>query len=100
MKAASNKKNCEVIADWIKAIGHHLYWSASQACHDNDDGTLLQKRFNSVLFHIVNKHEGGTNALKCEHGDLPDREWLDEGNFILGSIPNHGLRKDQRKSYA
>ena len=40
LRPLSQRKNCLIISDWIKAIGNHLFWCCSNC--DGDAGTLVQ----------------------------------------------------------
>ena len=60
-------------------IVNHLYW-AVQNCNEN--GEELAERFNSVIHHIVNRHEfPGQHYTSCPPHDNPDAyDWLTEGS--------------------
>ena len=45
------------------------------------NGELMQAKWDSLLPHIMNRHEDLDNPLfpRCLHDELEDRAWLKEG---------------------
>ena len=50
---ACQKKSFDILRQWIPSIVNHLWWSAG-TCHE--DATLLKEKWQSVIYHITNKH--------------------------------------------
>jgi hypothetical protein len=77
------ESNCQEINPWIRACENHLSWSAIST--SSGDGKVIIAKFCSFLSHIVNKHVNLDNPLfnKCIHGEIEQRQWLDESMFML-----------------
>ncbi|XP_069827812.1 uncharacterized protein [Dendropsophus ebraccatus] len=99
---ASRKKDCEELAKWVGAARNHLWWSASTC---NEDRSLLYEKWNSILFHLVNKHswEGSESYNSCSHepvvtSTLGPKKWLEEGSTVHEKVKdvvlNRNLQKD------
>ena len=86
----SKQKDCEQLAEWIKPCENHLMWSATST--QSGDGELIWAKFESFLFHIVNKHSDFPNNTfdKCAHKEaISDRRWLEEGRLLIVVIRFH-----------
>ena len=83
LRPLSQRKNCQIISDWIKVIGNHLFWCCSNC--DNDAETLVQM-CKSLLFHIKNEHEFAMHFPKypkCNHKQYSKeqslkKKWIDK----------------------
>jgi hypothetical protein len=78
--ATSKKKGMACIADWIRSIINHLYFSAQNCMEDPD---LLIELWLSILKHIVGKHSWNADkvhktVLRCSHDDV-DSQMRDAG---------------------
>ena len=56
--AVSKKRDCSQIADWAHSISNHMYWAASSS---NGNGEMVLQKWQSILNHVCNKHEGQTD---------------------------------------
>ena len=87
-------KNCGQLYPWIQSISNHLWW-ATQTC--NGDANLLVEKWKSIVYHISNVHEWGSdpNALfpKCVHPTLSPEEQRSKKWLRLGSASHNALRK-------
>ncbi|XP_077152034.1 uncharacterized protein LOC143816018 [Ranitomeya variabilis] len=104
----SRKKDCEELGKWIGAARNHLWWSASTC---NEEHSLLTDKWNSILFHIVNRHswEGSDCYNSCSHvpvvtSTFGPKKWLEEGSIVHSEVAevvlNRNLHKDlQHLSY-
>ena len=81
LRPLSQRKNCRIVSDWIKAIGNHLFWCFSNC--DSDVETLVQM-WKSLLFHITNEHEFAMHFPKypkCNHYSKEQslkKKWIDK----------------------
>ena len=56
---------------WIKAVTNHLYWIAAST--PGGDGEQMAAKFNSLIDHVVNIHDGGWHGrTPCSHGTLEE----------------------------
>ena len=64
LRPLSQRKGCSLLKEWIKPLANHLFW-----CADNseDDPEKLRQMWQSVLFHIRNKH-----TFKTVHPKYPN----------------------------
>ncbi|XP_044143116.1 uncharacterized protein LOC122932649 isoform X2 [Bufo gargarizans] len=104
----SRKQDCEELAKWVTAVREHLWWSASTC---NEDRSLLIEKWNSILFHIVNKHswEGSDTYSCCSHepvvtSKFGPKKWLEQDtivhNELIEAVLDRNLKKDlQQMSY-
>ena len=67
-----------LLALWIQSIQNHFWWSLDTATSAKD----LVERFQSILHHIVDRHEwsGNHTFKRCEHGPVANRKWMDPGS--------------------
>ncbi|CAN7994675.1 unnamed protein product, partial [Ixodes pacificus] len=81
--AVARTKQHSVLLKWMKTIVRHLHWCARTS---NGDGKLVMAKWTSLIRHIIDVHQH-LDPLhpSCEHGDVPDRLWLEEGKFHLVS---------------
>ena len=72
-------KGCEELKPWIRPCENHFLWSATSTFSGN--GKLIWAKFQSFLYHIINKHEGFGDDLfdKCAHDSIEGRTYLDKG---------------------
>ncbi|XP_075706636.1 uncharacterized protein LOC142741124 [Rhinoderma darwinii] len=108
MVMASRKKDCEELAKWVSAARDHLWWSASTC---NEELSLLTEKWNSILFHIANKHswEESESYNSCNHEPvvtsvLGPKKWIQEDSTVHNEVKevvlNRNLHKDlQHMSY-
>ncbi|XP_031551765.1 uncharacterized protein LOC116289030 [Actinia tenebrosa] len=82
----SKEKGCEVLNQWIKPCQNHLVWSATSTPSGN--GQLIWAKFKSYLSHIVNKHKDLDETIfnRCSHGDIPQRQWLEEDTPVYDKV--------------
>ncbi|KAM7304046.1 uncharacterized protein ISCGN_013946 [Ixodes scapularis] len=75
--AVARTKQHSVLLKWMKTIVRHLHWCARTS---NGDGKLVMAKWTSLIRHIIDVHQH-LDPLhpRCEHGDVPDRLWLEEG---------------------
>ena len=76
----SKERGCEDLTEWIKPCGNHLMWSATST--PSGGGDLIWAKFESFMFHVINKHQDLPNGYfnKCAHEEaISDRCWLEEG---------------------
>ncbi|XP_018113154.1 uncharacterized protein cskmt.L isoform X2 [Xenopus laevis] len=90
LTAASKKRKCKDIGQWISPITNHLWW-CSQTCDQNVD--LLLEKWQSLLYHIANKHSFHNlkNYRKCQHKPLSPQEqetrkWITAGHPAYSSL--------------
>lgn len=80
MLAASKKKGCEIIAKWITAVKHHIYW-CSTTTKEGFQKMILAK-WKSFIRHVANKHTNHPDPLfpECAHKELEKRrKWIKVG---------------------
>ena len=76
-RAKKAKKSCGILATWSKSIRNHVYWIAG-SCKGNGDEVLA--KWAAIPNHVANIHEGHhPNFPKCLHGDIDDRDWIQQG---------------------
>ena len=78
----ANLKDCNELAEWIKACENDLHWSATST--PNGNGDVIWAKFSSFVHHIINEHDQFENQLfnRCAHEeDITDRKWLTKGRF-------------------
>ena len=78
--ALSKKKELACIADWVRSIINHLYYSAQNCQQDSD---LLIEMWLSILKHIIGVHSLHADhhhkrLLSCTHAD-EDGELKEQG---------------------
>uniref|UniRef100_A0A8C6UFY6 Transposase n=1 Tax=Neogobius melanostomus TaxID=47308 RepID=A0A8C6UFY6_9GOBI len=79
LQAAAQLKGCNALKGWVASIVNHLYWSVvSSPPHDRE---LVLDKFQSVVYHIQNQHQGFPGRFtRCLHGPLQGQElqkaWL------------------------
>ena len=83
IRPIAKKKDNQIIEDWIKPIGTHLFY-CSENC--GNDGKKLVEMWKSLLHHVSNRHTFKSNKLykKCDHGTLSKeeakrRKWIKKG---------------------
>ena len=77
VEALAQKKECEIVGEWIKSMVNHLYWSATSA--QNGDGELILAKWLSLVNHLHNVHSGhGELFPECAHSSLYShkKKWL------------------------
>ncbi len=79
--ALSKRPKCADAGKWTRSIVNHVYWCASTS---NGDQDLLLAKWDSVVNHICNIHDGHSDLFpKCLHGPLDDeedpRDWMQPG---------------------
>ena len=83
LRPLSQRKNCQIISDWIKATGNHLFWCCSNC---DDDAETLVQMCKSLPFHIKNEHEFAVHFPKypkCNHKQYSKeqslkKKWIDK----------------------
>eukprot|EP00079_Xenopus_tropicalis_P027914 XP_012822337.1 PREDICTED: uncharacterized protein LOC100494649 [Xenopus tropicalis] len=105
LRAASKKRKCKDIAQWIGPITNHLWWCA-QTCDQNVENLL--DKWRSLLYHIANKHtfKNLKTYKSCQHKQLPaeesrDRKWITPSHpaysTLVGILNSPLLIKDISK---
>ena len=67
LRKVVRRKDCKIIQEWIKPIGNHLFWCADNC---NGDAETLRQMWQSILYHITNKHtfkKKYPKYPKCSH---------------------------------
>ncbi|XP_069819451.1 uncharacterized protein [Dendropsophus ebraccatus] len=106
LSAASKEKNCEDLAEWVRAIRRHLRWCSNT--YDGDDALLIAK-WRSLLYHVQNVHsweDKDSKYTSCHHDHLPEdtkcrRKWLktDSPSFraLKNIVTDKRLQKDIKR---
>ncbi|KAK3105927.1 hypothetical protein FSP39_008705 [Pinctada imbricata] len=83
--AVSKKRDCSQIADWAHSISNHMYWAASSS---NGNGEMVLQKWQSILNHVCNKHEGhGDLFPTCQHEEITkDVCWLKMGSKVYKEL--------------
>lgn len=67
-------KGFAVIGRWAKSASNHIYWCAASS---HGDAEMVQQKWQSILNHVANIHEGHCPKFPtCEHDAVDDREWI------------------------
>ncbi|KAK3107635.1 hypothetical protein FSP39_018839 [Pinctada imbricata] len=76
---------CSQIADWAHSISNHMYWAASSS---NGNGEMVLQKWQSILNHVCNKHEGhGDLFPTCQHEEITkDVCWLKMGSKVYKEL--------------
>ncbi|XP_066303883.1 uncharacterized protein [Branchiostoma lanceolatum] len=81
LRTKAQKKTCQPLAEWIKAVSNHLWWSAKTS---KGNAQLLIEKWTSLLNHIGNQHQWSGNELfhRCAHLPLSreaerKKKWLE-----------------------
>ncbi|XP_018089883.1 chromosome 9 open reading frame 64 L homeolog isoform X2 [Xenopus laevis] len=82
LSAASKRKNCSQISQWITPAVNHLLW-ASKTCDGSAD--LLKKKWQSLMNRVATVHKWETAQLfhGCAHENLSvrcKRKWMKCGS--------------------
>ncbi|XP_065180373.1 uncharacterized protein LOC135810903 [Sycon ciliatum] len=84
IRAGCRRKDQQALLEWLPAINNHL-WYCARSCGGN--AVLLREKWNSVLYHIVNRHSWteGTLFTQCAHPPLStdeqrQKKWLTPGS--------------------
>ncbi|XP_014678607.1 PREDICTED: uncharacterized protein LOC106818407 [Priapulus caudatus] len=73
----SKRKDCEVLAEWSRAISNHLYWCVASS---SGDGDMVEAKWRSIMRHIVDIHKDHAEIFpECLHGPIEPRKWLRQG---------------------
>ncbi|XP_041427106.1 uncharacterized protein LOC121396333 [Xenopus laevis] len=101
--AASRKRNCSAIAEWIPAITNHLWWSSSKC---DGDLCMMRERWQSVVLHITDQHEWdhGRKYHACSHKEYTDEErslrpWIEKDSQAYLSLAEVVLSKTMTKDF-
>lgn len=89
----AQQRGCETLGMWKSSIVNHMYWVASDT--PSGDGELMWAKWESLLCHIQDLHDGHPNPLytRCQHGPLEDREYLEPCKcYILYNIIRFSMR--------
>ncbi|KAM4807930.1 uncharacterized protein WCC33_001309 [Rhinophrynus dorsalis] len=88
--AASKKKGCTDLTNWIQPVINHLWWCA-KTCEGKVE--LLLEKWLSVLKHVCDEHfwEDGILYHGCSHDELQNEEqrlcnWLHRGQPPFESL--------------
>eukprot|EP00795_Rhopilema_esculentum_P010095 gene10095-18746_t len=79
MDALAKRPRCSLLGKWIKSIVNHMYWCAASS---DGDGDLMLAKWDSVVNHICDIHEGHSELFpKCSHEPSDDdpRNWFQPG---------------------
>ncbi|XP_069125559.1 uncharacterized protein [Argopecten irradians] len=77
LEGCAKKKGGEVIRPWIKSASNHMYWTAMTS---GDDCEMKRAKWNSLVNHVADKHEGHSDLFpRCQHGPN-DRDWMEKGS--------------------
>ncbi|KAK3085241.1 hypothetical protein FSP39_000451, partial [Pinctada imbricata] len=79
------KRYCSQIADWARSISTHMYWEASSS---NGNGEIVLQKWQSILNHVCNKHEGhGDLFPTCQHEEIIKNVcWLKMGSKVYKEL--------------
>ncbi|XP_041423621.1 uncharacterized protein LOC121395106 [Xenopus laevis] len=69
--AASKRRLCKPLSEWIQPLVNHFWWSA-QTCGGDVD--VLKEKWNSALNHIQGIHEWEDGLGGCAHDTLTEEE--------------------------
>ncbi|XP_056407077.1 uncharacterized protein LOC130298188 [Hyla sarda] len=104
--AASKRKQCNDLTEWISPIKNHIWWSGN-TCKKYPDELLA--RLNSVLDHVRDIHtweDDNSQYTSCKHAVLDEevetpKKWLDEEGASFEAlkkmIKDNRLQKDLRQ---
>ncbi|XP_063290459.1 uncharacterized protein LOC134575166 [Pelobates fuscus] len=88
----TRQSTCKELVPWQRTIINNM-WLACSSCRGNS--ALLREKWNSVLHHIINKHEwdSGTSLHRCEHEGLKEskarkRKWLKKNELAYSKLYN------------
>ncbi|XP_057311946.1 uncharacterized protein LOC130649632 [Hydractinia symbiolongicarpus] len=83
----AKKKSHESLLEWVPSIVNHFWWSVTTA---NGDADLIYEKFQSIIYHTINKHEwpGCKKFKRCEHEPLTKEEQKSK-NWLLEGSPAH-----------
>lgn len=79
----SKEKTYEIIGRWTKACVRHFYWSVTST--KELLGEVKLAKFQTFLYHVINKHKALPNKLfnACHHGPIiQEKVWLTKGKKI------------------
>ncbi|KAM7300582.1 uncharacterized protein ISCGN_016193 [Ixodes scapularis] len=100
--SVSGTKAHNVLRKWKRTIIRHLYWCARTS---NGDGELVLAKWRSIMRHVIDVHVH-TDPLHpaCAHGEIKDRNWLQEGTETFRRlesvlVPAHLLKDIPRISH-
>ena len=81
LQKTGKRKDCNDLNKWIKALINHFWWCCASC--DGDATELKEKKWVSILNHIINKHrwEVSSKFNMCSHKKLAkrgkrERKWL------------------------
>ncbi|XP_053322031.1 uncharacterized protein LOC128496430 [Spea bombifrons] len=90
LRAASRRKSCRELGQWVPAVSDHLWWCASTSQGKED---MLRERWQSTLFHVTDQHEweGASLYPSCAHKPLKAeqrsvRPWLRPGSPSFNAL--------------
>ena len=66
-------KECERVKLWARSGSNHVYWVAESS---NGDSDVAEAKWESLFYHMTNKHENlpNVNFAACAHPPLEGRE--------------------------
>nr|XP_014347367.1 PREDICTED: uncharacterized protein LOC102352328 [Latimeria chalumnae] len=75
---AGNKSGFQILKWWSHSISNHMYWCTSTSGGVQE---LVAHKWLSIINHVANIHTGhGTRFPACEHGDIGEQSWIEEGS--------------------
>jgi solute carrier family 8 (sodium/calcium exchanger) len=99
LEEIAKKRGNEIVKQWSHSITNHLYWCAISS---NGNGCLALAKWESILNHICNIHEGhGLLFTSCAHGQLEGeslkKEWFRASSKVFDQLSNIVLSKNIKR---
>ncbi|KAM8923966.1 uncharacterized protein RCH25_008712 [Pelodytes ibericus] len=90
--AASKKKDCSGLSEWVPAVINHLWWSLKTS---KGDAQMLRERWQSVLMHVTDQHvwDNGRVYHACSHRKYSEHERKLRPWVLMGSPAYFALRE-------
>lgn len=89
------------LGDWIESVSNHFWWSL---CASNGNAEEFAERFQSIVFHVINKHTwpGNHYFKKCAHEKIPkdaqrEKKWMVPGSEAHNAFKNILLHANVKK---
>ena len=84
LEKISKRKDCEIIAEWMKSIINHLYWCALST--EDGNSAMIEAKWLSIINHIHNIHHGHNDLFpKCAHEHIyrRNKKWLKPRKYYI-----------------
>ncbi|XP_042631740.1 uncharacterized protein LOC122148635 [Cyprinus carpio] len=107
--AASNRKEYNDLASWVRSVSNHMWWSC---CTSKGDAKELLRRWMSLQHHITGVHRWEENGMeyRCFHQDLSVEEQRTNFQYpsmkactmlaIMNHNENHSTKREQATTAA